>query len=207
MADGGLLQWGDMDDGPVPLPLADGVRVAQIACGAEHCLAAAEGGSLYAWGNNDDGQLGLGDSDERDEPCEVELPAGTLVRAVSAARGVSFALTADGVALSCGNDEQGQLGHAPPPPGAAQAAAEELDMGRCCEFHVVAVPRSVERITQLSCGPHHAAAVTDDARVLTWGCAATPRARARSRAPRRRAVASAVNAPRAARRTHTVCAT
>jgi alpha-tubulin suppressor-like RCC1 family protein len=31
-----------------------------IACGASHCLALADDGSLYGWGNNYQGQLGLG---------------------------------------------------------------------------------------------------------------------------------------------------
>ena len=34
--------------------------VVQIACGANHCLALLNNGVLYSWGDNENGQLGIG---------------------------------------------------------------------------------------------------------------------------------------------------
>ena len=138
---GELLQWEGGYDEPEPLQvgagLSGGLKVVQVACGEAHSLALSEAGALFAWGNGEEGQLGLGDFDDRDEgPEAVELPEGTLVRFICAAGAVSMALTADGGVLSCGNDELGQLGHAPSGQSSEDASAElqELDLGKCCEF-------------------------------------------------------------------------
>lgn len=42
-----------------------------IAVGAFHNLALLEGGSLWAWGNNEYGQLGTGDTQPRSQPIPV----------------------------------------------------------------------------------------------------------------------------------------
>ncbi|ELT94295.1 hypothetical protein CAPTEDRAFT_179088 [Capitella teleta] len=42
-----------------------------IACGSRHSAAVTDDGSLYSWGCNDYGQLGLGDRISRDSPTKV----------------------------------------------------------------------------------------------------------------------------------------
>jgi len=42
-----------------------------VACGEEHTLALAEDGSLYSFGGNTYGQLGVGDVRQRDRPTKV----------------------------------------------------------------------------------------------------------------------------------------
>ena len=57
-ADGCVLLWAEGDGAPSPLPgLSGDVKVAQISCGAAHCLACTEGGALWAWGRGDEGQV------------------------------------------------------------------------------------------------------------------------------------------------------
>lgn len=52
-----------------------------IAVGAFHNLALQEDGSLWAWGNNEYGQLGIGDTQPRSQPILVQGLAGVdLVR-------------------------------------------------------------------------------------------------------------------------------
>lgn len=52
-----------------------------IAVGAFHNLALQESGMLWAWGSNEYGQLGIGDTQPRSQPVLVQtLPDLTLVR-------------------------------------------------------------------------------------------------------------------------------
>ena len=47
-------------------------QVSMIAVGAFHNLALSEDGILWAWGNNEYGQLGIGDTQPRSQPIRVE---------------------------------------------------------------------------------------------------------------------------------------
>lgn len=52
-----------------------------IAVGAFHNLALQEDGTLWAWGNNEYGQLGTGDTQPRSQPIPVQGLSGlSLVR-------------------------------------------------------------------------------------------------------------------------------
>lgn len=55
-----------------------------IAVGAFHNLALQEDGNLWAWGNNEYGQLGTGDTQPRSQPIPVQGLSGlTLVCKIS----------------------------------------------------------------------------------------------------------------------------
>lgn len=55
-----------------------------IAVGAFHNLALQEDGTLWAWGNNEYGQLGTGDTQPRSQPIPVQGLSGlTLVCIIS----------------------------------------------------------------------------------------------------------------------------
>jgi hypothetical protein len=47
-------------------------QVRTIAVGAFHNLALSDDGILWAWGNNEYGQLGIGDTQPRSQPIRVE---------------------------------------------------------------------------------------------------------------------------------------
>eukprot|EP00804_Cyclotella_cryptica_P007661 CCRYP_015247-RB/>CCRYP_015247-RB protein AED:0.17 eAED:0.17 QI:1704/1/1/1/0.82/0.91/24/1518/1368 len=79
--------------------------------GLLHSLFIDTNGNVYASGNNDKGQLCLGDTQSRESPYQIDLPSP----AVSAAVGGDFTLilTADGKVYGCGSNEAGQLGLGP----------------------------------------------------------------------------------------------
>jgi alpha-tubulin suppressor-like RCC1 family protein len=57
-------------------------EVTQIACGREHMLVLRRDGTVWTWGANKDGQLGVGDTEPRGRPPQVVGLAGvTRVRA------------------------------------------------------------------------------------------------------------------------------
>lgn len=79
--------------------------------GLLHSIFIDINGNVYASGNNDKGQLCLGDTESRNSPYQIDLPSP----AVSAALGGDFTLilTSDGKIYGCGSNEQGQLGLGP----------------------------------------------------------------------------------------------
>jgi len=73
------------------------------------CLFAIKSdGSLWAWGNNSQGQLGDGTRDHKDAP--VRIGTDTDWKTISTGAYHSLALKADGSLWAWGNNSQGQLG-------------------------------------------------------------------------------------------------
>jgi alpha-tubulin suppressor-like RCC1 family protein len=62
---------GDREARLTPTKVEGLPKVKAIAAGMEHSLALTESGEVYAWGWNDDGQLGLGDTEDRLTPTKV----------------------------------------------------------------------------------------------------------------------------------------
>ena len=79
-----------------------------VVGGDGHTLARSDTGSVYAWGDNGSGQLGLGDNQARLEPAAVAGLSGVL--SLAAGRAHSMALRGDGSVVAWGANNQGQLG-------------------------------------------------------------------------------------------------
>ncbi len=90
--------------------VAGGLRrpISDLARGAGHRLLLRPDGSLWAWGANGSGQLGLGDLRDRARP--VSVPGLPPLRAVAAGRAHSLALARDGTVWAWGANGAGQLG-------------------------------------------------------------------------------------------------
>ncbi|KAG1358739.1 putative Ultraviolet-B receptor UVR8 [Cocos nucifera] len=71
-------------------------RVRLIAVGAFHNLALLEDGTLWAWGNNEYGQLGTGDTQPRSQPIPVQGLSGLTLVDIAAGGWHSTALTDNG---------------------------------------------------------------------------------------------------------------
>ncbi len=97
---------------PVLVSLPAGVTATAVSAGAggNHSLAATSTGAVYAWGLNTNGQLGVGDTAQRNSPVLVGLPAGVTATAVSAGTSHSLAATSTGVVYAWGLNTNGQLG-------------------------------------------------------------------------------------------------
>jgi alpha-tubulin suppressor-like RCC1 family protein len=98
----------------VSLPSGAGAPIA-IAAGAEHSLVLTASGQVYAFGENDDGQLGrlanVESADPNSSPAQVGLPAGAAPASAIAAGGShSLVLSANGSLYAFGGNDAGQLG-------------------------------------------------------------------------------------------------
>lgn len=78
-----------------------------ISSGLDHSLALKTDGTLWAWGSNNEGQLGDGTTVKKSSPVQV----GTGYAAISAGGYHSLALKTDGTLWAWGNNDNGQLGN------------------------------------------------------------------------------------------------
>jgi hypothetical protein len=129
-SDGKLYAWGDNANGdlgqggsdttesdtPVQVDIP-GVEIASAAAGDQVSYAVTTGGEVYAWGNNQSGQLGDGSQDGLSNPPAHATPA--LVSGLSGIKEVvatgdqynaaAFAITDSGEVYAWGSDGGGQL--------------------------------------------------------------------------------------------------
>ena len=147
--DFGRLGQGDHGDRCIPSPVTalSGISVRHVACGDSHCLVVASDGKLFSFGRNQNGQLGLGDTEDRLKPSLVETlwEDGILVRK-SAGGAEHSAITVEGGTMyTFGWGRYGNLGH-----------------GHCRDLHVPTKVQGLvgETITDPVCGWRHSAALT-----------------------------------------------
>lgn len=135
--------------------------ILQVACGADHTLAYGESG-VWSWGNGSGGKLGIGDSNDRNDPCLIPALKGKFVMQIAANAWHSMALICypplfgGGWVYTWGSGYHGQLGQGL----------------RCISL----VPELVEffleshlHVKFIACGSHHCAAVTKEGELYTWG--------------------------------------
>ena len=94
------------------LELAAEECVLQIACGAEHVVALCKDGRLFTWGQNENGQLGLGDNRQRQSPYHVyTFPAGShVLKDVACGQAHTMAVSTRDELFTWGRNGHGQLG-------------------------------------------------------------------------------------------------
>lgn len=109
---------GGMGDALPAVALGAGRTARRISAGGYHTCAILDDGSVKCWGHNEEGQLGLGDTDARgDGPNEmgdalpaVDLGPGRTALEISAAMLHTCARLDDGTIKCWGRNAEGQLG-------------------------------------------------------------------------------------------------
>jgi len=164
LTNGTVMAWGDNESGqlgigtaaerselPVAVKALTGVKA--ISAGANFSLALLNNGTVMAWGENESGQLGTGNTKNSNAPVAVKALAG--VAAISAGGEFSLALLNGGTVKAWGNDEQGQLGNT--------TIEEEANSD---------VPVAVETLTRvaaIAAGSNHGLALLSGGTVTAWG--------------------------------------
>ncbi len=140
-----------------PTPL-ESQRWKVLSLGGKHSAGVGDGGEVYTWGMNDQGQLGAPGGPKAgmwDVPRRVELLYGWDVQGVSCGNSHTVAITPHDV-ITWGSNERGQCGH---------GERAETDWVK---------PRSLkllhgQMVTQVVCGANHTMCVTATSLVFAWG--------------------------------------
>ena len=166
----GENEYGQLGDGttinrstPVAVDVSgalSGKTVTAVAAGDRHTVAVTSDGKVFAWGRNDQGQLGDGTTISRRTPMAVDMSgalSGKTVTAVAAGFYHTVALTSDGKVFAWGENDFGQLGDGTYASGTTPVA---VDMSGALLG---------KRVTAIASGSNHAVAVTSDGKVFAWG--------------------------------------
>ncbi|NXB50984.1 RPGR regulator, partial [Leucopsar rothschildi] len=122
-------------------------------CGRNHTLVYTEKGNVYAAGGNSEGQLGLGDTEERTTFHLISFFTNQhKIKQLSAGSYTSAAVTEDGHLFVWGDNSEGQIGLASE---ASISVPCKVDIGKPISF--------------VSCGYYHSALITGDGELYTFG--------------------------------------
>jgi len=142
-------------------------QATEIVSGAQH-VCVISGGLLYCWGDNADGELGLGDNQSRgDQPREMgqNLPAVGVGYVLAAAAGLAFTCAIDEyLELKCwGANLSGQLGR-------GDTAFRGLQPGEIENLAPVDLGLGLgAKPIQVALGNDHACALLAGGEVKCWG--------------------------------------
>jgi alpha-tubulin suppressor-like RCC1 family protein len=121
-ADGEVYAWGGNNMGelgigqnnneciPTLVKGLVGKDVAYLYASNYHSFALTGDGKVYAFGENENRELGLGDTENRNVPCLIEELVSNPVIEIVTAEMHSFALTDDNRVFGWGNNYNGELG-------------------------------------------------------------------------------------------------
>ena len=132
-----------------------GATVKAIAAGWDHSLAIRSDSTVLAWGLNNYGQLGLGDTDNRAVP--TTAIDGLTVKAIACGGAHSLAIKSDNAGIAWGLNNAGQLG-----------------VGTTVAFITIATPVATNSaLTAIAGGAFHSLAIQSGGAPLAWGDNAT----------------------------------
>uniref|UniRef100_A0A3P8P733 X-linked retinitis pigmentosa GTPase regulator n=1 Tax=Astatotilapia calliptera TaxID=8154 RepID=A0A3P8P733_ASTCA len=156
----GSNNWGQLGLGskvtvnkPTCVKALKSEKVQLVACGRNHTLICTAQGKVYASGGNSEGQLGLGDCDERTSFKRLDFfDSQGPIKMLAAGSNTSAALTASGKLFMWGDNTEGQIGLGKE---SQVSSPQEVSVGR--------------PISWVSCGYYHSALVTVDGALYTFG--------------------------------------
>jgi Regulator of chromosome condensation (RCC1) repeat len=117
-----LYAWGLNDKGQIGTGVGDGLYAVPtripnplyvtnwkwVSAGAAHGEALTTDGRLFAWGDNTQGELGVGTTDFMITPQQVQFPTGVIAwEDVAAGPGYTMMISQNGLLYGCGKDSLG----------------------------------------------------------------------------------------------------
>ncbi|MBA3807929.1 MAG: IPT/TIG domain-containing protein [Solirubrobacterales bacterium] len=137
---------------PLPPVAVKGLsNVKAIAAGSDFSLALTNSGTVMAWGDGEEGQLGTGNLKSSTLPVTVKALTG--VSSISAGGAFSLALLAKGTIMGWGSDRNGVL---------SNASVEETS-------NVPVAVGGLSGVVGVATGSDHALALLANGTVMAWG--------------------------------------
>ena len=164
-SNGELFAWGSNDRGQLGLgdsidrsvPTRVGTESNWVSVAADdgtvlqgHSLAINSNGELFAWGSNDRGQLGLGDSIDRSVPTRVGTESNWI--AISVGGSSSFAINSNGELFAWGFGMGGRLG-----------------LGDNSDRNIPTRVGTASNWVDVAGGANHSIAINSDGELFSWG--------------------------------------
>jgi YD repeat-containing protein len=161
--DGTVWAWGYNGEGQlgvvtatdrslVPIQVTGLSDIASIAVHYHHSYAVKSDGSVWAWGNNDWGQLGVADGTLDPQPVPIQITALSNVASIDSGNRHVVALKKDGTVVVWGENSLYQLGD-----NTLSATATPVSVA------------SLSGVIAISAGGFHTAVLKDDGTVWAWG--------------------------------------
>ncbi|CAD5116540.1 DgyrCDS5419 [Dimorphilus gyrociliatus] len=128
-------------------------KIVQIACGGFHTAIVTDIGEVFVFGDNSEGQLGIGNQQVTVPTILPTLP-GLPVKQLACGQAHTFVLTISGALFGFGRNSYGQLG--------LGNETNHLYPTQCKNLRD-------HKIVYVTCGGDHTAAVATDGGLFTWG--------------------------------------
>ena len=142
--------------------LSPNETIEDVALGWGHSLALTSSGRLFTWGKNDSGQLGDGSNINAFTPkyitSRLRLAPNDMIMSIAAGSSHSALLTKEGRLFLWGRNVYGQVGD-------QTNTSKHTPVEITSSFNLT----TNEKITAITLGWGHSAAITSNGRVFTWG--------------------------------------
>ncbi|XP_015440518.1 PREDICTED: RCC1 and BTB domain-containing protein 1-like [Dufourea novaeangliae] len=127
-----------------------------ISCGDSFCIAVTDSGEVYSWGDNSEGQLGIGNFKNQANPCKVSTLTGIIIEKVVCGYKHTLALSNKGVLYVWGGNNNGELG---------------LDSIRNACFPVKLAVSTVSRVLDVAANHDNniSVAMAEGTEIFIWG--------------------------------------
>ncbi len=171
-----LLAWGDSSNGQLGIDTTQdslsavavpdtgvlaGKRIVAVAAGGRHSLALCSDGTLAAWGDNGEGQLGNNSTIDSARPVLVDTSgalAGKRVVAIAAGNSHNLVLCSDGSVVAWGLNSSSQL-------GLGHSNYWSLVPAAVVQTGVL----SGRKVISIAVGASHSLALCSDGTLAAWG--------------------------------------
>lgn len=152
---------------PKGLPFFAKRRIQFVACGDSHTVVFSNG-ELYSWGMNSYGQLGTGNTLNKNEPCLIEIPNVKITKVDKnrlSVGGRHAVLLVNGKVFSWGWNKWGQVDGGL----TISDALSPVEINLSEAYTTVGKSMVGDEVVQVSAGWRHSMALTSSGEIISWG--------------------------------------